>query len=645
MDRAAKLAALQRISWTEVEDWVGATIARRGRSYHNGGSVRDLAHTTDGALVAWVHGTQRYATLVDVAADGPVAACSCPYAGICKHAVAVLLAYQAAAGQRRELPTAADSDLRLRVLAAEDDVWDEEEAWDDEAAGDDGLDTAGGRANAPLRTFLEGLTREELVALLDELAGRLPEVRSALEARQLLAASGAGPLVREVRALIYSTSARPGWRDSWHGDGFIPDYTPVRDRLALLLRRGHADQVVELGEELLEAGNRQVEESQDEGETAAEIAACLTIVFEALAQSSLTPADRMLRAIEWELRDSYDLCAGAAAFWEQPLAAAEWSQVADALLARLEREPAAGDGDDVFGGYRRDRLADRAIQALERAGRDEEIIPLCEREAELNGSYVRLVQYLVAAGRTADAERWIGTGITALDATKPGLAAQLRDMQLKLWEQAEDWPRVAAFRAEAFFREPAMRTLLPLRAAAERAGVWPAVRAAVLHYLETGAPPAAAERRIGDVAIPPWPLPATGLPPSTKQWRPSFPMVSVLIELAADEGRPDEVLRWYDQRRAHAGAAYVQDSLVAEAVADAYPERAIAIWKALAEAQIARTEPRAYEVAAEYLRKMHRVLARQGKTDAWREYIAQLREANRRKRRLIEILDRLAASR
>ncbi len=76
-----------------------------------------------------------------------------------------------------------------------------------------------------------------------------------------------------------------------------------------------------------------------------------------------------------------------------------------------------------------------------------------------------------------------------------------------------------------------------------------------------------------------------------------------------------------------------------------YPDRALAMWKKIAEAQIAQTQPRAYEVAAGYLRKVHRVLKKLRREPEWKSYLAKLRQANARKRRLIEILDNLAGRR
>ena len=128
--------------------------------------------------------------------------------------------------------------------------------------------------------------------------------------------------------------------------------------------------------------------------------------------------------------------------------------------------------------------------------------------------------------------------------------------------------------------------------------------------------------------------------------RDRFPKIDLLIEIAADERQPDQVLYWYDRRPAARGGwgdIGVDESLVADAIAGAYPERAMAIWKKLAESQIAQTQTRAYEVAVGYLRTLGELMARQGRADEWRRYIAELRQANARKRRLVDMLDSLNA--
>ena len=50
--------------------------------------------------------------------------------------------------------------------------------------------------------------------------------------------------------LTWEASSEPGWTRHWSHESHIPDYTPVRERLAALLKAGRADDVVALGDEL-----------------------------------------------------------------------------------------------------------------------------------------------------------------------------------------------------------------------------------------------------------------------------------------------------------------------------------------------------------------------------------------------------------
>ena len=48
-----------------------------------------------------------------------------------------------------------------------------------------------------------------------------------------------------------------------------------------------------------------------------------------------------------------------------------------------------------------------------------------------------------------------------------------------------------------------------------------------------------------------------------------------------------------------------------------HPDRAVAIWKELAENEIARVKPRAYQEAVPYLRQVRDVLTRSGREVEW----------------------------
>ncbi len=79
--------------------------------------------------------------------------------------------------------------------------------------------------------------------------------------------------------------------------------------------------------------------------------------------------------------------------------------------------------------------------------------------------------------------------------------------------------------------------------------------------------------------------------------------------------------------------------------APTHPDRAIGIWKKVAESQIARVQASGYEAAVPYLRKVKTAFTRSGRKQEWEGYLASLRERNRRRPRCLEILGRLESGR
>ena len=119
-------------------------------------------------------------------------------------------------------------------------------------------------------------------------------------------------------------------------------------------------------------------------------------------------------------------------------------------------------------------------------------------------------------------------------------------------------------------------------------------------------------------------------------------MIGDLIDIAILEKKPDQVLRWYDQRpKGHFWGYGVDEDAIATAVQAHAPDRAVAIWKNKAERLIAQVKPSAYQGAAKYLRKASEVMRRENKPTEWESYLKELRQHHQRKSRLIEILDGL----
>jgi uncharacterized Zn finger protein len=638
------------LTWTDLQEWAGSSTVVRGRSYQRNHQVLELVRTPSGSLLAWVQGTQRYATQVEITGSSLASSCTCPVGDSCKHAVATVLDYLEHLKHTIDVPIVTESDRRLALLREDraEDAWSDEDEEESTEAVHHTPQTHAQPSTAALHSYLEQQTKSQLIGLLEGLAESYPVVRESILDRRDLSMGSVKDLVKQARQEIDHLSAEPGWRNHWDDEGYTPDYSRMKDRLQALLDKGHADEVIALGKHLLEVGTRQVEMSHDEGETAEAIASCLTVVFQALSRSSLSAAEQMLWAVEAELDDEYELCQAAEQFWEQEYVPADWNILAERLTQRLRHFKSTPGDDRFLLNYRRDRLTDWLIYALEHAGRHDEIIPICEREAEETRSYVRLVNYLKAANRWEEAEQWIHKGIHATQKHLPGIASELRTALRNIREKEDNWLQVAAMRADDFFEHPMLPTFQELQKAAERAGVWPVVRTGALHYLATGKRPQPLQRALKDRAIPSWPLPASGLPDNADRQYLRFPIIDTLIAIAIEEKRPDEILRWYGERKSGVGGwmwGSIRDDQIAEAIVESYPEQAVDIWKKLAEASIAQTQTRAYEQASGYLRKLQNLLNELGRAHEWQSYLTDLRQVNKRKRRLLELLDDLEGRR
>ena len=608
------------LTWNDIEAWAGGTIVSRGKNYQRQGRVTDLAVTEDGSLIAWVDGSERYATRVAMDEGGlPDSICTCPYERDCKHGVAVVIEYLKQAENNRLVPKAGQDDDRLILLADEGRDDDENVMSEDRRQDIDG--------------FLKGKTKAQLIGLIHDLARQHPEMARDLSDRKQVISGNTEALVTRLRKEIRDLGNEPGWQNHWNSEGYTPDYSGIRKKLETLLQAGHTGEVLSLGRELVTTGIRQVEESHDEGETAMEIAECMPVIVEALDRSSLDPADKLTWALDALLEDQFEVCEAFAEYLHRQHPQTVWHTLADRLLARLHGFKSTKGADDFSRNYERDRLSDWAIQALERAGREAEIIPLCIAEAKWTRSYDRLVKQLIRERRYEDAEKWIKEGLRDIGDKWPGLAAGLRDKLREIRTFAQNWPVVAALRVEEFVCDPSPQAFTECKKASDRAKVWPQARESLLLYLENGELP---WKQKG------WPLPESSLERPEADKRNRFPLIGDLIGIAILEKKPDQVLKWYDRRpQGHFGWLGVDEDAIATAVQAQAPDRAVAVWKNKAERLIDQVNPKAYQEAGKYLRKAGAVMARQNEPAQWDQYLRSLRETHARKRRLLEILDGL----
>jgi len=633
---------LRKMTFDDLHDWAGETILSRGNGYVK--RVVQLSRTEKNVLVAWVTGSERYVTSVCVDEGCNFEYfCSCPYSwGPCKHAVAVILAAAEHVKRKEMIPLLGeDSDLHEALFG---DSEDDEQGIDDDWEGDEPAYCTPRRtkAQAKVGKILEDKSRDELLDLLADLGGRFPEVRQHIAETEQLAKGQVDKLVRALRSEISDLTAEPAWYNHWRGEGSLPDYSHVEAQLRALAGQGHADAVLQIGAELWTKGVAQVEQSDDEGETAMAIAACLETVLAALPQSSLAPPEQLLWVIDRALEDEYALLDSAEKLLERRgYTRAHWREVASALEARLEAMPKPRTTRFSFR-YRRKRLLIVLLDACGRAGWKDRIVPRLEDEADTCQCYTRLADTLLAEGEKDRARHWCIHGYAHTVDDAPGIAAALQERLRKIAQKERRHDLVAAYRAQDFFDQPSSTSYSELRQTAEKVKCWPAVRAAALHYLDTGHRPVSKDRNgKGDG----WPLPSPEVEPPTTKKRSGyrrFPDLETLIDVAIVEKRFDDVVDLYRRLRKTKRWTGETDKTVAQAVADTHADLALGIWQDIVEGLIGQVKPKAYEEAAVYLRLIKKVYTRDNRLDDWRGLLEELRRKHKAKRRLMGVLDTLS---
>lgn len=633
-----------KLTWEDIEEWAGNVIVGRGRPYQRKGAVENLGRTEGGMLAAWVRGTRRYATRVRLTErNGLESACTCPYWDTCKHAVAVVLEYLECLKTDSAIGEIEEDDPRLLKLEA---IVDEEEEEEENVKARSGQSKSKKSKAASLRPYLEEQTKAELVALVMELADAHDTVRQLLADRRNLAAGQTQKILQMIRREIHALEESL-W-DEYNDRDPAANVGRLKAALKGLVAAGQADAAVRLGPELLDAGSRALEHD-NEGESDAAFADCFEVLFQALDTASLSPADQIEWAIDMEQADGYSLCAaGLKRLWKKGYAKSDWSAVCDRLAQRLEALEPVAEEDAFLPNFKRSQTADWLTRALEKAGRQDEIIPLWEREAPITNTYAHLVDLLIAKRRWEDARRWCRQGMEATATIYPGIKATLHK-QLQTINRRSGNPLAGlALQAEEFFAAPGLAGFQELCKAARKARLGKGVEAWARHFLETGRRPGVGRKRKSDPKIA-WPLPSPEVEvPNIEAIE--APMTGILTQLAIAEKKPDEVLKWYDYASRKKGGLGMYDFLVnptevAEAIKSAHPERAIDIWQEAAEEQIARVQTSGYEASVPYLRKMKNALTRAGRKQEWEAYLTSLREQNHRRPRCLEVLDRLKGGR
>lgn len=265
---------------------------------------------------------------------------------------------------------------------------------------------------------------------------------------------------------------------------------------------------------------------------------------------------------------------------------------------------------------------------------------MLEREVHATQCYTRLVDWLLEADQSEKARAWCIEGFRKTAKDAPGIAAALQKRLRELACREHRFDLAAAYRAEDFFASPSAKHYTELKNATEEIKCWPVVRTAALHFLESGHRP---DLKSAKEEKAPWPLPRPEVAegPDSKRFRPQYPDLDTLIDIAILEERFADAVKLYQAQQGKGRWGIGRGREVAEAVAKTHPDIALGIWKKAAEGEIGQVKPKAYEVAATYLRKMRKVYTDTNRLPEWQSLLGALRAEHKPKRRLLEVLDAL----
>lgn len=628
----------KELKWSDLQDWAGGKATAKGIKYQEEGRVKEIKCTFAGSLVARVEGTIEYFTEVSLKNGKLSSICTCPVGHECKHGVAAVLEYLDLIEQGEDVPIVSEEDILVKrsrrglAGAGTSEAYEAEES------------------SQIIREYLEKLEKPELIEILTMFAKKDNILGRYLRDRQSLVSENPEGVIGGIYSELDELWRELKSSDFWGYEGEeMPDFSEVQVRLESLLDSGHPDELLDIGKELMDR-YKEIEEYDEEGDIGTQISDCMDVVFRALSQSSLPAHEKMLYALELELKDDYSIL-NEPALWREAYTQEEWKLFAEALKVRLREAEKETETEILYeSSWERDYVVDRLIDALRKAGLSEEIIPISELEAERTGNYARLVRELLDMGQKKRAEEWIYKGIKKLREYEPGTAYELLQTLIEIKEKEENWPFVAVLETEDFFRFPQLPSYIRMQKAAKKIGKWPEIRNVALQYLRSGELPAIQTKNAEELSILPGILPKTGLLEANSLRKIKPPVLDLLIQIAIQEGDADEVVHWYEELKKSKGEAEksgrsILEEEIANAVKDKYPAIAIEIWKNIAEDLISKTKVSSYEAASMYLRKIKETLESIGMKEEWEAYLRQIREANRLKKKLLEILNRLEKAR
>jgi tetratricopeptide (TPR) repeat protein len=353
----------------------------RGEAYFKDGRVHSLA-TYEGAATAIVSGQADYCITLHPTKREIRYSCDCPIGldgEFCKHLVAAGLAW-------------IDSD--------------------EEGKGKPGKKRERGKAEDPLRAFLEAQEKDTLVAMLARAAieSRTLRERLLLEAARI---NPAGVDLAAYRRSIANATRTNGFIDYHSAGGYARRIHQVIVSIATLLNDGHAAAVIDLTEYTLAKLENAIGSMDDSDGYMSDILSDLhDLHHRACLQVSPDPQALARRLFEWEIKSDWEIFFGAAENYADVFGAeglAEYRRLAESEWARV-RQLGPGDSDDERYG-KRFRVTSMMEALARQTGVPEALVEIKRRDLSHPYSYLQIAEIYREASDHDEALEWAEQGM------------------------------------------------------------------------------------------------------------------------------------------------------------------------------------------------------------------------------------------
>ena len=624
---------LRNLSDHDLPKWFGQKTISRGRGYLN--DVHEIVAMENGGVAAKVKGTHEYLAAITIDDDGNVEMeCTCPVGIECKHCVALAMKCHELLLDGKRIKTLPPSDSYWRDLkfkfGEELSIFGESvPIYDDER-----------EVIAAIRKMKYG----DLKMLVEDLLENVPESLSYLAHKFVMESASADLVLKNAHEAI--DDATQNGYDYWeyHGRGRYydddyddaPDYSKVREYFERIAKLGKIKELMKLCDYFVSRCEEQLEVSNDEGEMLSDMQDCVEVVAHAVFKSGLSDAEKLTWEYSRQTNDEFPFLESdydqSLTYWNnEKISADEWGKVANRIIVNCKSVLK----DD----YALSRHWRYLSTALHNAGRGKEVVDMAIALSASPEGYQRVVAALHIENRIPEAIEWCKKAIVEYgrnDWEREKFVHWLR----RFAADREDWPVVAAYDVARFLKSPSIEGFLQLKESCTKAKVWKSARTVLVKSLADGSQPLQSDK---------WPLPIPEYADAILDEK-KCPRSELLCRIALHEKDADSAIAWFEKLVSHKtwdatlNHVWQNEHLafsVAEEIASKLPDSSIKIWRMIIEENCLTAGEHHYETIVCTLKKMKPVMIKCGIVSDWHKLIADLKEIYRRRRNLVQKLEKL----